>query len=482
MMTNLAEMHRMLPSSQLVNITLDAAKALQISAVGSDSRKIGPGELFIALQGEHFDAHHFLEQVAVSGASAALISQAESCPKQLPALYVSDTRRGLGDLAAAWRRQHTIPVAVITGSNGKTTVKEMVAAIFSAAVGSAHTLMTNGNFNNEIGLPLTLLRLRANHQLAVVELGMNHPGETAQLAAIAQANIALINNAQREHQEFMNSVAEVAKEHAAVLAALPADGVAVLPTDSPYFEEWKKSAAGKKVIDFLWLGNRAKVDIKKPPISSAMVYGFGEVDGSITIHTPEGEIRVLLNTVGEHNIRNALAAAAIAIAAKVGLDAIQRGLESFQAVSGRMQKKQFGHQITLIDDTYNANPDSARAAIEALSEHLGRRCFVLGDMGEVGDQGPQFHYEVGAYAAEKGIDDLFTLGQMTQYAQQGFNEFHQSKQAAQHHHEIDNLNQSLTHYLKNNQSSPLSILIKGSRFMQMERVLEKLILEAQACS
>ena len=251
MMTNLAEMHRMLPSSQLVNITLDAAKALQISAVGSDSRKIGPGELFIALQGERFDAHHFLEQVAVSGASAALISQAESCPKQLPALYVSDTRRGLGDLAAAWRRQHTIPVAVITGSNGKTTVKEMVAAIFSAAVGSAHTLMTNGNFNNEIGLPLTLLRLRANHQLAVVELGMNHPGETAQLAAIAQANIALINNAQREHQEFMNSVAEVAKEHAAVLAALPADGVAVLPTDSPYFEEWKKSAAGKKVIDFL---------------------------------------------------------------------------------------------------------------------------------------------------------------------------------------------------------------------------------------
>ena len=257
-MTTLAQAQAMLPGSKLINTSVEAAQELVVARVGTDSRQIERNELFVALVGERFDAHDFLSDVAKAGASAALISSQDKCPADLPAICVSNTRVGLGNLAKAWRANHPIPLALVTGSNGKTTVKEMIASIFKAAVGEQHTLVTKGNLNNDIGLPLTLLKLRSTDRLAVVELGMNHPGETAQLAAIAQANIALINNAQREHQEFMATVAAVAEEHSDAIRALPSDGIAVFPADSEFANVWRQATADRKVIDFVLLSAQTK--------------------------------------------------------------------------------------------------------------------------------------------------------------------------------------------------------------------------------
>lgn len=249
-MTTLSRMQAMLPGSQLLHIAPEDAKTLSISRVSSDSRKVQAGELFISLVGDRFDAHDFLDDVESAGASAALVSSLDKCPKHLPAVCVPDVRKSLGQLAQAWRAQFSIPVALVTGSNGKTTVKEMIASIFKGAVGLDQVLVTQGNLNNDIGLPLTLLRMRESDRLAVIELGMNHPGETAQLAAIAQANIAVINNAQREHQEFMATVEAVAIEHATALSALPINGVAVFPADSEFTSLWRQASVDRKVIDF----------------------------------------------------------------------------------------------------------------------------------------------------------------------------------------------------------------------------------------
>ena len=337
-MTNLAEIHQMLPGSELLNITLEKSHEVSVSGISSDTRKIQPGEFFIALSGEHFDAHQFLGEIAKSAASAAMISNPSQCPENLAAVCVTDTREGLGQLAKAWRAKHPIPLALVTGSNGKTTVKEMIAAIFRSAVGESATLVTQGNLNNDIGLPLTLLRLRSSDHLAVIELGMNHPGETAELAAIAQANIALINNAQREHQEFMASVAAVAQEHSDVIKALPLNGVAVFPADSEFSSFWKKVAGDRKVIDFA---------LSAPAAVSGILLG----NGHLQINTDNGSIEVQLKTLGLHNASNALAAAAVALAANLSLENIQNGLEAFSPVSGRMQSSQLNAQCTLIDDS-----------------------------------------------------------------------------------------------------------------------------------
>jgi UDP-N-acetylmuramoyl-tripeptide--D-alanyl-D-alanine ligase len=281
-MTTLAQVHAMLPGSQLIHADGESAREISISRVGSDSRQIQSGELFIALSGDRFDAHDFLSDVTTAGASAALISHKEKCPTYLPAVCVQDVKQSLGQLAKAWRAQFSIPVALVTGSNGKTTVKEMIASIFKAAAGEDNTLITKGNLNNEIGLPLTLLRMRSSDRLAVIELGMNHPGETAELALIAQANIALINNAQREHQEFMATVEAVAKEHATALSALPKDGVAVFPADSEFSMVWHQAAAGRKVIDFALSADSSLV--------KASVTGKLLVSGRIEITTELGKI------------------------------------------------------------------------------------------------------------------------------------------------------------------------------------------------
>jgi UDP-N-acetylmuramoyl-tripeptide--D-alanyl-D-alanine ligase len=479
-MTTLAQVHTMLPGSALLNISAQDAQLANISRVGTDSRQIDFKELFIALVGERFDAHDFLSDVAKAGAAGALISNKDKCPTHLPAVCVSDTRIALGALAKAWRSNHPIPLALVTGSNGKTTVKEMIASIFKAAVGEQHTLITKGNLNNDIGLPLTLLKLRSTDRLAVVELGMNHPGETAQLANIAQPNIALINNAQREHQEFMATVAAVAQEHSDAIRALPNNGVAVFPADSEFVGVWHEAAAGRKVIDFVLLSGQSK--------SQAAVIGRLLSNGQVQVQTELGSIEVQLNTLGSHNARNALAASAVAVAAGISLEKIKQGLESFSPVNGRMQAKKIDPNHTLIDDSYNANPDSVRAAIDALKQSGNTSWLVLGDMGEVGNQGPEFHREVGAYAAEQGVTKLFALGQQCQFAVEGFEGVKKSRlltASAIHFSEMDSLIVQLRdalHAQSTGSKEHLNILIKGSRFMRMERVVQALLEEAKTCS
>jgi UDP-N-acetylmuramoyl-tripeptide--D-alanyl-D-alanine ligase len=308
---------------------------------------------------------------------------------------------------------------------------------------------------------------------------MNHPGETAQLAAIAQANIALINNAQREHQEFMATVAAVAEEHSDAIRALPRNGIAVFPADSEFVDVWRQAAAGRRVIDFVLTSSQTK--------TSAAVTGNLLSNGLVKIQTEQGAIEVQLNTLGSHNSRNALAASAVGIAAGVSLEKIKQGLESFAPVNGRMQAKAMDSNRTLIDDSYNANPDSVRAAIDALKQSGNLSWLILGDMGEVGNQGPEFHREVGAYAAEQGVAKLFALGEQCQFALQGFNKVISSQattSSAIHFSDMDSLIAQLRDALHAQSSSNqhLNILVKGSRFMRMERVVQALLEEAKTCS
>ena len=309
---------------------------------------------------------------------------------------------------------------------------------------------------------------------------MNHPGETAQLANIAQANIALINNAQREHQEFMATVAAVAQEHSDAIRALTDDGVAIFPADSEFAGVWLKAAAGRKVIDFILLSGQSTL--------RAAVMGRLLSNGHLQVQTDLDSIEIQLNTLGSHNARNALAASAVAIAAGISLEKIKEGLEAFSPVNGRMQAKKIDPNHTLIDDSYNANPDSVRAAIDALKQSGNISWLVLGDMGEVGKQGPEFHREVGAYAAEQGVTKLFALGEQCQFAIEGFEGIQKNKAAtasAKHFAEMDSLILQLRdalHAQSTGSNEHLNILVKGSRFMRMERVVQALLEEAKTCS
>src|SRR5579864_2655044 len=425
--------------------------------VSTDSRTAGPGDLFVALKGDRFDAHDFLPEVATRHVSAALVSRSPG-DWRVPALRVADTRVALGALARGWRRHFSMPLVAVTGSNGKTTVKEMISSIFAAAVGMEARLATAGNFNNDIGLPLTLFRLTEAHKLAVVELGMNHPGETDLLAKITEPTVAVVNNAQREHQEFMATVEAVALEHASVIHALKPDGVAVFPADDAYASIWRVAATGNPIIDFA-LNNAERT-------TDAAVTGTF-AGNRLTIDTPQGRVEITLQVLGDHNARNALAATAAALAADVSLDAIRRGLEAFGAVKGRLQVKRAAlgalAGATVIDDTYNANPDSMRAAIDVLASQPSPRVLVMGDMGEVGDNGPEFHREVGAYAKERGIDALFAMGDASRDACSAFGG------EARH---FDGVPALVAHLLQAGFGSAATILVKGSRFMQMERVVD----------
>jgi UDP-N-acetylmuramoyl-tripeptide--D-alanyl-D-alanine ligase len=429
--------------------------------VSTDSRTAGPGDLFVALKGDRFDAHDFLPDVAARQIAAALVTRTPA-DWSLPALKVADTRAALGALARGWRRRFTMPLVAVTGSNGKTTVKEMIASIFAAAVGVDARLATAGNFNNDIGLPLTLFRLSAAHRLAVVELGMNHPGETALLGKIAEPTVAVVNNAQREHQEFMATVEAVALEHASVIHSLSPEGVAVFPADDAYASIWRVAATGNRIIDFA-LNNDGRS-------TEAAVKGVF-AGNLLNIDTPEGHLDVTLQVLGDHNAHNALAATAAALAAGVSLDAIKRGLESFGAVKGRLQVKRAALDTlagaTVIDDTYNANPDSMRAAIDVLASRPSPRVLVMGDMGEVGDNGPEFHREIGAYAKERGIDALYALGDASRDACTAY--------GADAHH-VDDVATLVAQLLQapelSGNAAAATLLVKGSRFMKMERVVD----------
>ncbi len=429
----------------------------RFAAVSSDTRTIGEGALFVALRGERFDGHAYLAAAHARGAVAAMVDQGAAgagADSPLPLLVVDDTRLGLGRLAAYWRGKFALPLIAVTGSNGKTTVKEMIAAILSAHAGAGRAYATPGNFNNDIGLPLTLLGLRARHSCAVVELGMNHAGETAYLAAIARPTVALVNNAQREHQEFLHGVEGVAHEHAAAFSALPADGIAVINADDSYADYWRGVCAPRRVLDF---------GIERPAAVGGR-YALRDFGSEIVLRVAQEETPVSLQAAGVHNVRNALAAAAAATAAGVGLSEIARGLADFRPVQGRLQRTNARNGAVVLDDTYNANPDSVIAAIEVLARAAGRKFLVLGDMGEVGAHGAAFHAEIGRHARALGVDRLYLLGESCAHAAAAFGE------GARHFGDIDALLAALEAELARGNT----VLVKGSRFMRMERVVQAL--------
>ncbi|WP_342120480.1 UDP-N-acetylmuramoyl-tripeptide--D-alanyl-D-alanine ligase [Pseudoduganella sp. OTU4001] len=450
-------------------LTNDAALGLEFDGVSTDTRTVGADQLFVALRGEVFDAHDFLPKLAGSAVAAVVV---EKLPEgwTLPAIVVPDTLVALGQIANYWRKQFALPVIGVTGSNGKTTVKEMIAAILAAAHGEEGRLATRGNLNNEIGVPLTLFRLDSGHRSAVVELGMNHPGEIGRLAAIAAPTIGMVNNAQREHQEFMHTVEAVARENGSVLAALPGDGVAVFPHGDEFTPIWREMSVGRRVLTF---GLDAAANV-----SCTYTAGDFGAELAVTIHpaltSSEGaaasfakpdavprHFSVSLQAAGEHNVRNALAAIACTYAAGIDTSTIRTGLEAFAPVNGRLQRKQAANGALLIDDTYNANPDSVRAAIDVLAKAKAPRVLVLGDMGEVGTQGKEFHEEVAAYAASKGIEHVLATGELAAHM----------APHAQHYQEFDALLQAVDAAV----TPDATVLIKGSRFMKMERVVQHLI-------
>ena len=453
MMFTLREAAAMIPGA-----TVSGDGSVGFDRVSTDSRACGPGDLFVALKGDRFDAHDFLADVAARNVSAVLVTRTPD-NFNVPALRVTgDTRTALGALANGWRRRFAMPLVAVTGSNGKTTVKEMISSIFAAAVGEQSRLATAGNFNNDVGLPLTLFRLNETHQLAVVELGMNHPGETALLGTIAEPTVAVVNNAQREHQEFMATVEAVALEHASVIHALKAEGVAVFPANDAYAGIWRVAATGNRIVDFA-------LNTDERTTEAAVQ---GSLDGNqLSIDTPEGHVDVTLQVLGAHNAHNALAATAAALASGVSLEAIKRGLEAFGAVKGRLQVKRavLGSMAgaTVIDDTYNANPDSMLAAIDVLAERPSPRVLVMGDMGEVGDNGPEFHREVGAYAKARGIDALYALGDASRDACAAY--------GSEAHH-CDDVNTLVAQLQQAGYGAAATYLVKGSRFMKMERVVD----------
>ncbi|TXT39841.1 MAG: UDP-N-acetylmuramoyl-tripeptide--D-alanyl-D-alanine ligase [Comamonadaceae bacterium] len=458
-MMTIAQLSPWLAQAQPVNLDASQAEVL-IQRVHTDTRSIEPGDLFVALQGERFDANDFLAEAQRKGAVAA-ICQGDTAAAKLAQVgltgwVVPDAKLALAQLATLWRAQFSLPLIAVTGSNGKTTVTQMIASILRAWQGEA-SLATQGNLNNDIGVPLTLLRLRPQHRVAVVELGMNHPGEIATLAAITQPTVALVNNAQREHLEFMGSVASVAQENGSVIDALPADGVAVFPLDDAYSALWANATGPRPQLSF------ATDTASHPDLSVAQAL-WTDAAWQVSASTPAGALRYTLHIAGAHNVKNSLAAAACALAAGVPLSAIAAGLQAFEPVKGRSRARRvmLGERaLTLVDDSYNANPDSVRAAIEVLAALPAPRLLVLGDMGEVGNQGPEFHHEALQLAVQKNIEKVLVTG--TACAQAAMN-----IDGIEVHPEMADLQAAVLAALPGS----TSVLVKGSRFMKMERVVD----------
>jgi UDP-N-acetylmuramoyl-tripeptide--D-alanyl-D-alanine ligase len=432
---------------------------VSFNAVNTDSRHVSAGNLFIALKGDNFDGHDYAATCLQQGAAGVLVSR--KVETDGPQIVVQDTRLALGKLAQYWREQFNIPLVAITGSNGKTTVKEMLAAILRLAAGDDHVLATEGNLNNDIGLPLTLLKLQAHHRFAVTEMGMNHPGEIDYLTHLAHPSVALVNNAHAAHLQGMGNVEAIAREKGSIFNGLGSSGIAIFNADDSFAPLWKSLAGSKKTLAF---GLEHAADVSAD-------YELAPDSSRLTIKTPIGNIATTLNVPGTHNICNALAASAAAVAMEVGLPHIAAGLANFGGVKGRLQRKQGKGGALVIDDSYNANPASMRAAITVLASASGLKLLVLGDMGELGDDAQQLHEEIGKFARESGIDQLFTLGELSQHTVRAFGK------DARHFAAPAALVEALTPYLSPN----TTVLVKGSRFMQMERVAEAIVKDTSAC-
>jgi len=442
------------------------------NAVSTDSRSVGSGDLFIALQGERFDGSAFVAGALHSGAVGAMVeensgfriqdqekaSDTDSTQPRISnpessILLVKDTRLALGQLAAYWRAQFNIPVVAVTGSNGKTTVKEMLAAILRQATERADAVLaTEGNLNNDIGMPLTLLKLRDTHRYAVIEMGMNHSGEIDYLTRLARPDVAIVNNASGAHLEGLGSLQDVARAKGEIFAGLADNGIAVINADDDYASMWLDLTANQQTIQF---GLEYAVEIH----AQWQVQGYG---AGIEVDTPQGSFSANLQVPGVHNVRNALAATAAAVALHIVLADIASGLESFSGMGGRLQRKSAMHGAMLIDDSYNANPASLRSAIRVLMQAEGKKILVMGDMGELGNEAAQLHGEMGAEARAMGVDELLALGELSNNAVREFGT------GARHFATLE----SLLSALDLDMDAHSTVLVKGSRYMKMERVVQ----------
>jgi len=452
----------------MINMSLSkAAKAvdssfngddIMFSGCSTDSRTIKNGNLFIALAGENFDGHDYVSVAEDNGASSIMLEREVNHTK--PALLVKDARKAMGLLAKSWRVELSIPLVAITGSNGKTTVKEMVNSILSE-ISEVHA--TSGNFNNDIGVPLTLFGLNKKHQYAVIEMGANHPGEIEWLTSIASPNVAVITQCAPSHLEGFGSIEGVAKAKAEIYLGLQSSGTAIINADDEYANFWKESCEHLSQLSFGIESVDADVRAKNINIltESASI--------KFELSCAQGAVEILLPLSGEHNVMNALAASACCLSLDVSLESIKKGLESTSPVKGRLQIKTGKQGVRIIDDTYNANPKSLTAALKVLSAYQGARYLVLGDMGELGASAEQLHRDAGKLAKQLGIDKIFTLGELSINTLQGFGS--DSFYCESH----DELNETL----KNHLDGDTTILIKGSRYMQMEKIVQALTEEQE---
>lgn len=415
----------------------------------TDSRHITPGCLYIALRGERFDGHDFINEAATKGAVACIIERAINTP--LPTLQVANTKVALGQLAALWRQQFQLPTVAITGSNGKTTVKEMVKSILSQC---GHVLATQGNLNNEIGLPLTLFNLNSEHRYAVVEMGANHVGEIQALTHMAQPTVATITQCAPAHLEGFGSVERVAQAKGEIFSGW-LRGTAVINADDNYASVWKALAASHTIVTF---GLQHTADITATNIHL-------NVRGSqFTLNTPQGNVDIHLPLLGQHNVINALTATGCALACGCTLEPIHQGLHTMQPVEGRLRTYPGIHNSLIIDDSYNANPGSLKAAMQVLSNYPSPRWLVLGDMFELGETSKALHEHVAEWAKNMNIDYLWTIGALAHYTSQKFGSH------ALHFEQQDALIQSLQDKLHEG----VTVLIKGSRGMKLEKVVAAL--------
>ncbi len=441
---------RLSEAAAMLGATFAGADAA-VLRVSTDSRAIKPGDLFVALRGEHFDGGIFAAEALRQGAVGVVLDRVQA-PEIAQAIRVDDTRLALGRLAAAWRTRFDLPVVAVTGSNGKTTVKEMLAAILRAETGREDAVLaTEGNLNNDIGLPLMLLRLRDGHQFAVLEMGMNHAGEIDYLTRLAHPDVALVNNALTAHIGFLGSVEAIARAKGEIFNGLSDAGIAVFNADDPHAWIWREANARRSIVDF-GLHRTATVSGRYRPRD------FG---AALAVALPNAALEIALQVPGEHNAMNALAAAAAAFALDVSHRSIVAGLSGFAGVKGRLQRKAALHGSTFIDDTYNANPDSVKAALAVLAQQPGKKLLVLGDMGELGADAAAMHAQIGLAAREAGADRLLALGELSKETVGAFGK------GAMHFERIEELLAELENAL----DADTTVLVKGSRFMKMERVV-----------
>lgn len=446
-------MMRLSEAARLLDGELKGRDA-EFTAVTQDTRKLVPGALYVALKGARFDGHAFIAQALAAQAAGALVSEYQG--GDLPQVRVRDTHAALGQLAAQWRNRFDVPVIGVTGSNGKTTVKNMLASIMGE-IGPG--LVTQGNLNNDIGVPLTLLRQRASDRYAVIEMGMNHLGEIDYLTRLARPTVALITNAAAAHLEGLGTVANVAKAKGEIFAGLAPDGAAIVNADDEYANYWRGLVGARRMVRF-GLEHEAEVRAR---------YRLQPDGSDIELLTPAGEIAMRLPLLGKHNVMNALAASAAALEAGATLTQVKSGLEKLKSTAGRLEIKRGHKGARVLDDTYNANPSSIAAGIEVLRGAGGRTVLVMGDMAELGESALDIHRRVGELARRVGIERLYALGPMSAAAVEAFGEggLHFNDHAA------------LAEALRGELAPQTTVLVKGSRVMQMERVVAAIAEESR---